>query len=239
MAKIFISSGVSEPGEYQDAVIDTLRKLGHDALFNPLEPRNDKAWRGLVRAQIATCDAVLLIVGWKNAAGLKYVYDHAARLHKPTLGFLAAEQAGWPASQVASGPRFEAVRTFRDQLHRERLAPTFTTPADLANAVTAAVALLERRPTNTSQRTLDTSAPGVDLNTSPPSTDSDSSVPSEAGDTSPPDTQGDTQPPPGIPPNVDKFELAWRLVVSFKAEPAILGHMDPTALEASFTASSF
>lgn len=210
MAKVFISSTTEDLREHRQAVIRVLRQLGHESLVT--ENLAADAYRAPIdvsRDSIASCDVFIGIIAWRyglildreNPEGLSFVeleHRHAWAAGKPTLIFMTSDDAAWPPRFIDGGEQGERQSRFRRELLSRLTVSYFTSPADLAEKVTAALTIWERSEVRQEQ-------------TSPPSSP-------EA---------------PSLSPNVDPFELAWRLVVDFKADPSLLRHMDLDQLQAA------
>jgi Domain of unknown function (DUF4062) len=202
MASIFLSSTLADLREYRAAAKDALEKLGYTILAEELQADPQTPWQ-IMQSRIAQCDFFVSIVAWRygfvppgdNAEQHSYVeleFDYARELKKPTFVFLADEDFGWSPQQIDSGPQQQLLRAFRDKLKKLVTVGFFSTPADLAIKLVAALQTWLR----------------------------------------PPDSKPPPNPEPlAIPPGVDSYELAWRLVASSKAEPALLLHMDATAIQ--------
>lgn len=159
--RIYLSSTVADLARERDAVVDSLRRLGHLVVsaesYAALDQRPlDKAY-----ADIAACDVFVCIVAWRygfvpaDSAGnperrsiVELEYRRALALGKPTLVFMLAEDAPWdPRAMDATtgeGEKGERILAFRRELMTQHLVGTYRSVDDLAVSVVSAISGLKR-----------------------------------------------------------------------------------------------
>jgi len=207
VARIFISSTTEDLRAPREAAREALTRLRHTVLvIEDLAPTAHGGPLYQSRATIASCDLFVAIIGWRygyippednpdRRSFVELEFRHARDLGKPRLVFMLKDDVPWPPQFIESGEGAERLQAFRREVMTDVLVGWFTSPSDLAEKLTAAVARWEtewRQAAN---------------------------APSEVASES------------GLPTNVDPFDLAWRLVVDRKADPALLRHMDPKLLK--------
>jgi hypothetical protein len=153
--KIYVSSTFSDLKDHRRAVDDALRALRHDVVtmehYHAADLRPLEQCLGDVRA----CHVYVGIFAWKygyvpppeenpeRKSITELEYREAERLGKRCLIFVLEENAWWPASEMdahtGAGEKGERIRRLREELLENRLVGFFTTPDQLASAVTTAV----------------------------------------------------------------------------------------------------
>lgn len=153
--KVYLSSTFRDLQEHRAAVDQTLRKMGHDIIG--MEQYSAEGGRPVDRCRrdVEIADAYVLILGWRygyvptegNPDKLSITeieYRHALESNKTVLAFLLDPQTPWPpnAMDSASADRVAAaaIGRLRSEVGAELLAGMFTSAADLAGQVAAAVA---------------------------------------------------------------------------------------------------
>jgi hypothetical protein len=153
--KVYLSSTFRDLREHRTAVDRTLRRMGHDVIG--MEQYAAEGSRPVDRCKrdVEIADCYVLMLGWRygyvpaddNPARLSITeveYRHAIETQRTVLAFLLDPNEPWPpsfmdsasADVVAAG----AINRFRTEVGRAYLSGIFSSPADLASQVAAAVA---------------------------------------------------------------------------------------------------
>jgi HEAT repeat protein len=99
-------------------------------------------------ADVARCDVYIGLFAWRygfvppgyTQSITELEYREAARLGKPCLIFLLAEDAAWRRTLIDGGEAGERIEALRAELAAAHICSFFTGPDDLATLVTAALA---------------------------------------------------------------------------------------------------
>jgi hypothetical protein len=152
MARVYLSSTFADLVPVRARVAQALRQAGHDTVAMEDYVAADE--RPLERClnDVATCDAYVGIIAWRygftppgqTQSITELELRQAVRLGKPCLLFLLHDDAPWPRPMIdRDGIPIERLR---DELRRDFLVSFFHGADDLAVLVTAALAKLERAP---------------------------------------------------------------------------------------------
>jgi hypothetical protein len=219
--RVFISSTTEDLKEHRAAVIDVLLRLEQEPVLLESPPADDRPVLELSRRLIESCDLFIGLIAWRygfgprlhNPDGRSYVeLEHlmAWEAGKPVLAFMASEDAVWSPRYIDGGELGERQRRFRQDVQSRVTVGRFTSPEDLIRTVSVSLArwLTERQSPSTAVGSVATSRR---------KTDQAKEVKGAA--------------PEALPDDIDPFELAWRLVVDRKADPALLRHLDEEHLK--------
>jgi hypothetical protein len=143
--KIFISSTFEDLAEYRNAVRDAVLRAGAVPVLVEDEPASARTIEEKVQELLDESDAVLFLVGHRYGAidpntGKGWVeaeYEAARRRKKPSLVFLAAEDAPWPPRFI--DPDRRRIEQFRKSLASDQVVKFFSGPEDLRLAVAEAL----------------------------------------------------------------------------------------------------
>lgn len=153
--KVYVSSTYRDLQAHRAAVDQVLRKMGHDVIG--MEQYAAEGNRPVARClrDVELADVYVLLLGWRygyvpadsNEDGLSITeleYRHALAKQKTVLAFLLDPEEPWPPSAMdsasADSKAAEAISQLRSDVGARYLSGIFTTPADLASEVAAAVA---------------------------------------------------------------------------------------------------
>jgi hypothetical protein len=154
--RIFISSTFEDLAEYRNAVRDAVLRAGAVPVLLEDQPASGLTVEEKVRELLDKSDAVLFLVGHRYGAidpktGKSWVeaeYEAAKRRRKPSLVFLAAEDAPWPPSFIDTDRT--RVEQFRRSIASNRVVRFFSSPQDLrlevAQGLSRWVTALEKGP---------------------------------------------------------------------------------------------
>ena len=208
MAKIFISSTTEDLRDYRTEAVKTLRQLGHEVVvLEKLEASSSPPVEQSFAA-IDSSDLFVSIIAWR--------YGYVPSVNNPDgrsfieLEFRYARDHGKTTlvfilkEEVPWPPQYmdSGENAARLAAFRQYLLQTLT-----VGFFTSPENLAQILVTAVSRWEHDRASRN------------DYGAPSQA------------LSPATLPAGIDPFELAWRLVVDFKAEPALLRHMDPNALK--------
>lgn len=153
--KVYLSSTFRDLREHRAAVDRTLRSMGHDVIG--MEQYAAEGSRPVKRCKrdVEAADCYVLMLGWRygyapaedNPEALSITeieYRHALANQKTILAFLLDPEVPWPPSSMDSASAdtaaAQAISRFRGEVGSTFLAGIFSSPADLASRVAAAVA---------------------------------------------------------------------------------------------------
>jgi hypothetical protein len=153
--KVYLSSTFRDLREHRAAVDRTLRRMGHDVIG--MEQYAAEGSRPVDRCKrdVELADCYVLMLGWRygyvpgddNADRLSITeieYRHAIEKQRTVLAFLLDPEEPWPPSSMDSASAdvmaATAINRFRAEVGKEYLSGIFSSPADLASQVAAAVA---------------------------------------------------------------------------------------------------
>jgi hypothetical protein len=202
VAKVFVSSTLEDLQEHRAAVRAALMQHGHAVVMLDEMHASPRTPLQQIRASIATCDAIVTLLAWRY--GYVPPDDNPDQLSYVELEFRYARELK-KATFV-----FIVKNDFQ-------WSPQFIDSDDQAQRLRAFRAEVMRRGT-------------VDFFTTPEDLTKrvvEAVSRWEQESRGEPAIEPDQAP---IPATVDPYELAWRLVVAIKAEPALLRHMDSNAL---------
>jgi hypothetical protein len=154
MRRIYVSSTFEDLREYREAVYAQLRKFRLDPLA--MEDYVAGEARPLDRCvkDVVAADVYLGLFAWRygyvpeedNPEGLSITeieYRTAVKHGKSLLIFLLSDQAPWPPklmdSHLATPDRGANIKRLRDRLAKDHMVSLFSSPAQLAGEVSAAV----------------------------------------------------------------------------------------------------
>jgi hypothetical protein len=157
VARVYISSTLSDLREHRVAVYDALRASGHDVVAMDDYVATDQRPLDRVMADVASSDVYVGIIAWRyghvpkdhnpEARSITELeYREARRLGVPRLMFLLDEHVPWSFSSVETGPRGARLEAFRAEVALYEAPAYFSTPEDLASQVEATVRALEASP---------------------------------------------------------------------------------------------
>ncbi len=143
--KIFISSTFEDLAEYRNAVRDAVLRAGAMPVLVEDQPASGRTVEETLRELLDASDAVLFLVGHRYGAvdsrtGKSWVekeYEAAKRLKKPSLVFLAAEDAPWPPRFI--DPDRRRIEEFRKAVASDQVVKFFSGPDELRHAVAEAL----------------------------------------------------------------------------------------------------
>lgn len=148
MAKIYLSSTFRDLAAHREAVYRTLRQMRHDVVSMEDYSAASKPPLDKCLQDVAGCDVYVGIFAWR------YGYQPQGRSESITelefrqavasgcerLIFLLDEKARWPPELI--DPDRDAIEALRAELQRDYVVEFFTSPEDLATAISVAVANL-------------------------------------------------------------------------------------------------
>jgi len=153
MKKVYISSTYKDLIEYRKAAYEALRKIRYNVVcMEDYVARDDRALAAC-EADVAACDIYVGIFAWRyghipnddDNKALRSITEleyRKASGKKTCLVFLLSDEAPWPSTlrdaETDEEDRGERIRKLRAEL-KERCAGYFSTPAELATEVMAAV----------------------------------------------------------------------------------------------------
>ena len=153
--KVYLSSTYEDLVKHRDRAYKALRRLGFDVVAMEDYVAADKRPVQQCLADVEAADLYIglfafrygYVPGDDNPDGRSITemeYRHAVTCDKPRLIFTVPEDGEWRTNFIdghtGAGDRGTAIRSLRDELGRERLVSTFTTPEQLSEAVTTAAA---------------------------------------------------------------------------------------------------
>ncbi len=148
MAKIYLSSTFRDLAKHREAVYRTLRQMRHDVVSMEDYTAASRAPLDKCLADVAGCDVYVGIFAWrcgylppgqsKSITELELRQAVKSGCHR--LLFLLDERATWPPELI--DPDRTEIEALRAELQREYMVQYFTSPGDLATAVSVAVANL-------------------------------------------------------------------------------------------------
>ncbi|HRD88865.1 MAG TPA: DUF4062 domain-containing protein, partial [Accumulibacter sp.] len=160
--RVYLSSTVADLEREREAVVDSLRRLGHQLVV--AEAYAAAAQWPLEQAyeDIAACDVLVCIVAWTygfipaSSAGnperrsiVEIEYRHAVALGKPVLVFMLAEDVAWDPKlmdvMTGQGEKGGRIAAFRWELAETTRAQVFHSADELRALVLEAVGVLEVR----------------------------------------------------------------------------------------------
>lgn len=153
--KVYLSSTFRDLREHRAAVDRTLRRMGHDIIGMEQYAAEGSRPVDRCKGDVELADCYVLMLGWRygsvpsddNADRLSITeieYRHAIEKERTVLAFLLDPEEPWPPSSMDSASAdmvaATAINRFRTEIGREHLSGIFSSPADLASQVAAAVA---------------------------------------------------------------------------------------------------
>lgn len=201
--RIFISSTTEELKEYREATSRAIEGLGHEPVGLELTEASERSPLQRSKEMIASCDVLISLIG--HGYGFVPVDNNPHQYSFIEIELRYAWEIGKPTlifmvSDDIAWPSRFVERDAQRVQHLENLRKEV-----LGRVVVAFF-------TSPDDLAIKVTTAVAKLHIRKPQT--------------PDPLQG----PLSVPPGVDPFELAWRLVVDFKAEPALLAHMDPSEL---------
>jgi uncharacterized protein DUF4062 len=152
--QVFVSSTYEDLKEERQAVIQALLELNCIPAGMELFPAADDDQQTLIKKVIDDCDYYLVVVGGRYGAlspsGISYTrmeYEYAVSIGKPAIGFIHKNPGSIPAEKTELSEEGRTkLNSFRD-LVQQKMCKYWTTPHDLAAAVsTSLVKLKEEKP---------------------------------------------------------------------------------------------
>lgn len=152
LPRVFISATHRDLRDFREAVATALRELGAAPFAFESLPASGESIADVLKQELSSSDAVVMLVGHRYGAtdpksGKSYTeleYDLARSMQKPVFAFVASDEALWPASAIDRD--YSRVAHFRERLLAESTVRRFSSPAELASQVVAAVSRLLRPP---------------------------------------------------------------------------------------------
>ena len=154
MARIYLSSTYSDLQDYREAAYRTLRKMRHDVIAMEDYVAADERPADKCLADVGECDIYVGLFAWRygyipladNPEKLSITemeYREAGKQNKRRLIFLLDDNAPWSPqlmdSHTGEGDNGERIKALRNELRQDKLVSFFTTPDDLASAVSVAL----------------------------------------------------------------------------------------------------
>ena len=154
MVRIYLSSTYSDLQDYREAVYRTLRKMRHDVIAMEDYVAADERPADKCLADVRACEIYIGLFAWRygyipaaanpeQRSITEMEYREAGKQNKRRLIFLLDDKAPWPPPLMdvvtGEGDNGERIKALRNELHQEKLVSFFTTPDDLANAVSIAI----------------------------------------------------------------------------------------------------
>jgi uncharacterized protein DUF4062 len=154
MARVFVSSTYEDLSEYRQAAAEAIRSLGHEATMLESYSAMDQQPRDRVRADIASADLFIEIVGWRYGyvppednpnrfSVCELEYHQAIDAAKPVLAFLLDEST-LTSDNATSPDELATVRDFRTRLSRQRIVSMVASVDDFRAKLIAALTNWER-----------------------------------------------------------------------------------------------
>ncbi len=146
MARIYLSSTYADLIEHRQAVYGVLRQMRHDVISMEDYGATDERPLDKCLADVASCDLYVGVFAWRygfippgqEKSITELEYREADRTEKPRLIFMLKEDAPWPRTLMDTESK--AIDTLRASLRLNHTLAFFSTPDDLARAVSVAVA---------------------------------------------------------------------------------------------------
>ena len=153
MAKVYVSSTYLDLQEHRRQAELALRRLGHVDVAMEYYTAEDRPARERCLADVAACDLYIGVFAWRHGwvpeddnpdrwSITEMEFRTAVKSNRPCLIFLLDGKASWPPDWIDDDRT--RIRKLRDELAGRYLVAYFSTPQDLAAAVTQAVARWER-----------------------------------------------------------------------------------------------
>lgn len=154
MARIYLSSTFEDLKAHRSAVYRVLRQMRHDAVSMEDYTAGEARPLDACLADVAACDVYIGLFAWRygyvpvednpEAVSITELeYRQAGQTGKPRLVFLLDPAVPWPRAYsddvTGDGDRGARIKAFRDRLGQEHLRASFTSPDDLASAVSVAL----------------------------------------------------------------------------------------------------
>ena len=142
MARVYVSSTVSDLRRFRRAAFEVLAGAGHIHVGTEAFAASDQRPVELALATLDQCDLYVGIVAWQyghippehNPGGLSITeleYRHAIERHLPRLMFFVDEEAAWPKAFMDRDDT--AVVAFRDRVQRDSVATRFYEESDFSS----------------------------------------------------------------------------------------------------------
>ena len=161
MTRVYISSTYADLQDHRNKVYEQLRQMQYD--LHAMEDYTATEERPLAYclADVAKCDVYIGIIAWRygyvpkddpnNERSITELeYEEAGKRRIPRLVFVLKERHSWPQPDTdfytGDGNGGQAIRDFRDRLQKAHITGFYTTPENLANQVSAAIANWEKNP---------------------------------------------------------------------------------------------
>jgi hypothetical protein len=200
VARIFISSTAEDLAEHRAAVVNTLRQLQHEPLvFEDLAADGYRSPVDQSRHLIDSCDVFVGLIAWRH--GFVPVRDNPDGRSFVELEHRYAWDNGKPTLIFMTADDARWPQRFVDKGRQAELQERFR--KEVLDRVTVSFFM---------------SVEDLTAKVATAVTQWESDAASQPESTKPLAAS--------VPLGVDPFELAWRLVVDFKADPALLRHMD-------------
>jgi hypothetical protein len=162
VARIYVSSTLTDLQEHRESVRNAIRRMGHTDVAMEYYVAEDRRPLDKCLADVRTCDLYLIVMAWRyghippdQTDSITHLeYRAALDADKPCLAFVLDDKAPWPPHlmELDQLPQVQALRT---TLTQDRLAGLFTTKDDLARQVTESLQQWERNQTSQPTTTTD------------------------------------------------------------------------------------
>ncbi len=154
VVRIYLSSTYSDLQAYREAVYRTLRQLRHDVIAMEDYVAADERPADKCLADVAACEVYVGLFAWRYGyippranpeqhAITEMEYREAGKRNKHRLIFILHEDAPWQRQLLdeitGEGDRGRRIHALRAELCQEQLVSFFTSPEDLAHAVSVAM----------------------------------------------------------------------------------------------------
>lgn len=146
MAKIYLSSTYKDLAEHRQAVYRVLRQMGHDVISMEDYTATGRPPTEKCLADVRDCSMYIGIFAWRygyvppdeSKAITELEYREALDAGKETLIFLLKDDAPWSPTHIDRDRT--AIEALRGELQTSHIVQFFSTPEELAAAVSVSVA---------------------------------------------------------------------------------------------------
>ena len=151
MARIYISSTYNDLQDERRSVADAIMMMGHFPVGMEHYSASEQRPLDKCLADVRSCQGYVGLFAWRYGYILsshhksitQLEYEEAAKHNLPRLIFLLSEEAPWPASRIDKDQ--QKIRTLRQYLETQHIVKYFSSAAQLAAQVTAAISNEFRR----------------------------------------------------------------------------------------------
>ena len=147
MARVYLSSTLSDLQEHRDAASKAVRRLGHDLIGIESATASDTMPLDRSLADVRAADVFVMLVAWKRGyvpegydeSLVELEYRTAVDTGIPCLVFMVPDAASWPVDQIDEPP--DQIKRFRQALLERQAVGFFSSPDELGAKVATALRL--------------------------------------------------------------------------------------------------